>query len=86
MVTWRTLHPRWISHAPGVISIHGGFLPGKPRACTLRFGAESLPIEQPQLQSTNGKPFEIQTRSSRSGTAVLRQLVAWLMHLAETEI
>ena len=33
--TWRTLHPRWISHAPGAISVHGGVLPGETQSRAL---------------------------------------------------
>ena len=40
METWRTVHPRWILHAPGAISVHGSISPGEPRTQALRFGAE----------------------------------------------
>ena len=30
MGSWRTLHPRWILHAPGSISVHGGVSPDEP--------------------------------------------------------
>ena len=42
MGTWRTLHPRRILYAPGVISVHGGVSPGEPRTRALRFGVECL--------------------------------------------
>ena len=41
----RTLQPRRILHAPGAISIHGGFLPGKPRI--LVFGTFESVIQDP---------------------------------------
>ena len=40
MGTWSTLHARRILHAPGAISVHGGFSPGEPRALALRSGVE----------------------------------------------
>ena len=36
----RTLHPRRILHAPGAISVHGGFSPDESRTRVLRSGAE----------------------------------------------
>ena len=40
MRTLRTLHPEQILHAPGANSVHGGVLPGEPRAQGLQSGAE----------------------------------------------
>ena len=40
MGTWRTLHPRRILHALGVISVHGGVSPDVPRTRALRSSAE----------------------------------------------
>ena len=31
MRTWRTMRKRWILHAPGAISVHGGVSTGEPR-------------------------------------------------------
>ena len=36
---WKTLHPRWILHAPSAISIHDGVSPSEPRTWTLLSGA-----------------------------------------------
>ena len=40
METWRKLYPLRILHAPGAISVHGGFSSGKPRTWILRYGTE----------------------------------------------
>ena len=40
METWRTLHPRRVIHAPGVISVQGDVLSGKPGIRVLRSGAK----------------------------------------------
>ena len=35
MGTWRTLHPLWISHTLGAISVHGSVSPGEPQTQAL---------------------------------------------------
>ena len=40
MRTWRTMRKRWILHAPGAISVQGGFSLGGPRTLALLSGAE----------------------------------------------
>ena len=44
MGTWRTLHPRRILHARGVISVHVGFSPCEPQTWALWSTAE-VPTE-----------------------------------------
>ena len=35
MGTWKALHPQWILHAPGTISVHDRVSPGDPRTRAL---------------------------------------------------